>query len=215
MISRYEIVANEYFNAGGNNMVNISTVYDSQEKLLLFINIDEENVVVATRDIVREELPSKINAEDVIKTTIEMADYNIDDEHIDVELNTELLSIIDCCMLLYIQNKVAYTKRHYFVDVRQLPKSLRLTVTSDYIAWLEDHDEYIETDGYSIYKQPAYIDDKKQQLEQVLDLQLNDLMIEDLCIEWRSFYTRPTKYAGTIVVQMVRNYLEQQIYYAE
>ena len=48
MIKNYKIVAEEYVNNGGGNMVMVYTVWLPDEKRELYVNVDEENTTVTT-----------------------------------------------------------------------------------------------------------------------------------------------------------------------
>ena len=48
MIKNYKIVAEEYVNNGGGNMVMVYTVWLPDEKRMLYVNVDEENTTVTT-----------------------------------------------------------------------------------------------------------------------------------------------------------------------
>lgn len=48
MVKNYKIVAEEYVNNGGGNMVMVYTVWLPDEKRVLYVNVDEENTTVTT-----------------------------------------------------------------------------------------------------------------------------------------------------------------------
>lgn len=48
---------------------------------------------------------------------------------------------------------------------------------------------------------------KRELIESVLGVELFEVEIELLKIDWKAFYVNPEKYKGTIVVELIREYL--------
>lgn len=52
---------------------------------------------------------------------------------------------------------------------------------------------------------------KKKEIESLLDMRITDWMFKELGIYWKAFYEEPFKYRGTIVVPMVKQYINQRM----
>lgn len=156
---RYQTVTNDYVNTGGHIMVNITTVYDKQENKMLFIYINEEQLVVTNYDYIRNELPEDIPTEVFIQYRISRDDFTTDPS----PSNTDMLDIPEVladvmfyCLQQYIINYTNDTKQHVFMTVNQLPDSLYRQLSDNYIKWLNENDQLVETDGNRIYISADY-----------------------------------------------------------
>ena len=49
-----------------------------------------------------------------------------------------------------------------------------------------------------------------EDVEQVLGVELSMIEFENLWIDWNAFTREPHKYEGTVVVDMVKQYLEEE-----
>lgn len=166
MTKKFSIIDNEYFNTGGNCMVNITTVYNSQYKTMQYVYINEEYLVVASYDYIRNELPTELEANDFVLIEISQENFttepSFDNRHMDVIDDDTALLLLDC-MEAFIKGFVKHNRQHYFTTVDKLPNVLHKQVTDDYRHWLEERSQLVETDGEKIivdsrYKAPAEAD---------------------------------------------------------
>lgn len=160
MEKRFREVANEYINTGGGCMVDITTVWDKQRKGLLYVNINEDCLTVSTEDFIREELPETVDYDDVLLVSIDQAYFTTEpsfDNHDMNNIDDELAALMLDCLGNYIKNKVKHYKRNYFTTVDKLPNGLREQLTDDFIKWLNDRNQLVETDGYKIIFDNLYV----------------------------------------------------------
>ena len=52
---------------------------------------------------------------------------------------------------------------------------------------------------------------KKREIELVLDIRVTEWMVKELGIYWKAFYDDPFTFRGTVVVQMVKQYIYQRM----
>jgi hypothetical protein len=164
MTKTYSIVSNDYINTGGHCMVNITTVYDYQHKTLLYVNINEESIVVTTHDFIQSDLPGEIVIEDITLHDISQEHFttepSFDNNYMDEMTDDMVLLILDC-LEAFIKNKVKDEGRNYFTTYDKLPTVLAQQVTDDYRTWLDTHSQLIETDGYKIIVDERYTKELK------------------------------------------------------
>lgn len=200
MEKTYSIVSNEYFNTGGNCMVDITTVWSYPRKSLLYVYISDESLIVSTFDFIREELPGEITAEDVCLVdithecfTTEPAPDNSNMLSIDDETTLLLLD----CLEAYIKHSVKHSRRNYFTTVDKLPNGLREQLTNDYIKWLNENSQLVETDGYKVILDHRYFASSEndepnakaaKELKWHLDTCMPTVDIDDDEKPWEDFY---------------------------
>lgn len=161
MTKTYSIVSNEYVNTGGHIMVNITTVYDYKHKTLLYVNINEEWLTVTTHDIVQNELPGEMCADDVTLVEISQDDFTTEpsfDNHAMLAIDDDMASLMLDCMEAFIKNYVKDSRQNYFTTVDKLPNVLREQLTDEYLNWLNEREQLIETDGYKIIIDDRYVE---------------------------------------------------------
>lgn len=144
-------------------MVDITTVYDSVYKNLLYVYIDEEYLTLNTYDTIREEkLPADTCPNDYIIHCISQeyftTDPSFDNYHMD-EIDEDTAELFLSCMLTYIRNNVEHNKRNYFTTVDKLPNELHRQMTDSYTKWLESNDKLVETDGWQIIVDKQYFNE--------------------------------------------------------
>lgn len=162
----YQTIDNEYLNTGGNCMVDITTVYNRRYKMRQYVYINEEYLVVANYDYIRNELPDNASPEDYVMYEISQdaftTDPSFDNRSVD-EIDDDTALLLLSCLLSYIRNSVKHNRRNYFTTYDKLPNELAKLVTDSYRTWLDERSQLIETDGYKIivdshYHEPEVID---------------------------------------------------------
>lgn len=160
MTKKYSIVANEYENTGGNCMVNITTVYDYERKTMLYVNINEEALVVTTHDFIRNELPGELVIEDITLVDISQSYFTTEpapDNDAMLSIDDDMTMLLLDCLEAFIKNEVKHSGRNHFTTIDKLPTNLFQQLTDEYKDWLNENNRLVETDGYSIILDELYI----------------------------------------------------------
>lgn len=156
----YQIINNEYFNAGGNCMVHISDVYNSQLKRMQYVFINEEHLVVSKYDYIRNDFPQGTTTDDFVQYVIAMDDLTHEpsfDNYQMNELPEDIVELLFDCLLLFIREWCKYTGNTFTCRLDSLPNELYYKVTIEYSRWLAENELDPETDGYDIILHPDYI----------------------------------------------------------
>ena len=160
MAKNYQIINNEYFNTGGGCMVHITDVYDTQSKTMRYVFINEEYLVVASYDYVRNELPDGMDCEDFMMHSVELQHFtnepSFDTYHM-FELPEEITDLLFDCWLLYIRAYCKHTGKNLACRLDALPSELYDQVTREYSHWLAENELDPVTDGYRVIIHPEYI----------------------------------------------------------
>lgn len=159
MTKKFSIIDNEYLNTGGNCMVNITTVYNSEEKAMQYIYINEECLVIASYDYIRNEVPTELECDDFVLLDISQDDFTTEpsfDYIHKYEMDDDVAALLLDCMEAFIKNYVKHNKQNYFTTADKLPEVLYKQLTDDYIKWLNEREQLIETDGYKIIVDDRY-----------------------------------------------------------
>lgn len=159
MTENYQIINSEYLNTGGNCMVHISTVYFKPLKQTQYVYINEEWLVVASYDYIRNELPDGMDCEDFMMHSIELQYFTHEpsfDTHHMFELPEEVTELLFDCYLLFIRAYCKHTRDNYVCRLDALPNELYDQVTREYSHWLAEKELDPVTDGYRIILHPEY-----------------------------------------------------------
>lgn len=189
MTKKYQVMANEYLNTGGNCMVDITTVYDRERKSLLYVFINEEGLVISTEDFIRNELPDDINTDDFVLVDISHKAFTTEPSPEDfevVDLSYDDAQLLLGCLLTYIRNYVKHSGRNYFTTIDKLPVELYRQVSNDYSKWLDANDQMVETDGYKIIVDNRYYNELNYDTQN--EASAKDLLqLLDECLPTESF----------------------------
>lgn len=158
MTNNYQIMNNDYFNAGGNNMVNITDVYNRQLKKMQYVFFDETNAIIADYDYIRNELPTTTTYEDFIVECVAVEDISHEPAPVSswLDIGEDKAQLIFDCYLLFIREYCKYSKDNYICRLDSLPNELYDKVTREYSHWLAENGLDPVTDGYSIIIHPEY-----------------------------------------------------------
>lgn len=158
MTTNYQIMANDYFNTGGNCMVNITDVYDRQLKKMRYVFINEEHLVITDYDYIRNELPDDLKAEDFMQWCIPLENIShepaFDNDMCLLDENDAQL-VFDC-LTLFIKEWCKHTGKNFVCRLDALPNELYDQVTREYSHWLAEKELDPVTDGYHIILHPEY-----------------------------------------------------------
>lgn len=159
MTKNYQIISSEYLNTGGHCMVNITDVYNTKSKLMQYVFINEEWMVVSSYDYIRNELPDGMDCEDFMIHSIELQHFTHEpsfDNHQMNELPEEIVDLLFDCLQLFIREYCKYTKDTFICRLDALPNDLYNQVTREYSHWLAENELDPVTDGYRIIVDPRY-----------------------------------------------------------
>lgn len=159
MATNYQIINDEYLNTGGNCMVHITDVYDTQSKTMRYVFINEEYLVVASYDYIRNEPPDGMDCEDFIMHSVELQHFTHKPSfvtHHMFELPEEITELLFDCYLLFIRAYCKYTSKNYECRLDALPSELYNKVSREYSHWLAEKELDPVTDGYNIIIHPEY-----------------------------------------------------------
>lgn len=159
MTNNYQIINNEYFNAGGHCMVNITDVYNKQLKTMQHVFINEEYLVVASYDYVRNICPDDMDCDDFVVHSIELQQFTHEpsfDNHSMNNMPEDIVDLLSDCLLLFIREWCKYTKDNFICRLDSLPKELYDQVSREYSHWLAENELDPVTDGYKIIIDEQY-----------------------------------------------------------
>lgn len=160
MTKNYQVINNEYLNTGGNCMVHISTVYFKPLTQTQYVYINEEYLIVANYDYIRNELPHATTTDDFVLYAVAMENFTHEpsfDTHHMFELPEEITELLFDCYLLFIRAYCKYTSKNYECRLDALPSELYDQVTREYSHWLAENELDPVTDGYHIVLHPQYV----------------------------------------------------------
>lgn len=141
-------------------MVNITTVYNSELKTMQYVYINEELLVIASYDYIRNELPTELEPDDFVILEISQENFTTEPSYDYItkyDMDDDVATLLLDCMEAYIKNYVKDTGHHYFTSADKLPEVLYKQLTDDYRHWLEENNQLVETDGYKIIVDERYI----------------------------------------------------------
>lgn len=135
----YKMLDNTYLNTGGGCMVNITTIFDRNNKKTLYVMTNEEGGTLCSADYIRF---------DVDYDEVDMIDYfsydTIEPQHCFFELYQD-------CWREYAKADFKHFKNYSRVPIKFLPEDLKSQLTSDYIAWCNDEsDGCVESNGNNV-----------------------------------------------------------------
>ena len=141
----YKMLDNVYLNTGGGCMVNITTIFDLNNKKTLYVMINEEGGTLCSADYIRFD----IDYDEV--DTIDSFSYDtIEPQHCFFELYQD-------CWREYAKADFKRFKNYSRVPIKFLPEDLNSQLTSDYIAWCnEERGGCVESDGISVVMDDNY-----------------------------------------------------------
>lgn len=140
-------------------MVHITDVYNKQSKTMQYVFINEELLVVASYDYIRNELPDGANYEEIMTHCVEMESFTHEPSFDNNEMNNlpeEIAELLFDCYLLFIKEYCKYTKDNYSCRLDSLPNELYDQVSREYSHWLAENNLDPVTDGYKIIVDERY-----------------------------------------------------------
>lgn len=141
----YKMLDNEYWNSGGGCMVNITTIFDLDNKKTLYVMLNEEGGTLCSADYIRFD----VDYDEV--DTIDSFSYDtIEPQHCFFELYQD-------CWREYAKADFKKYQNYSRVPLKFLPEDLKSQLTADYIAWCnEESDGCIETNGNRVVMDDNY-----------------------------------------------------------
>jgi len=127
-------------------MVEIITAIDKQQASVVYVIADNDGCTISTVDFIQFEIDSDV----LDKAILHNGTYTeIFDE---LEAYGDLHLLVEDAWLSYIKSICKHTGRHMYVDLDVLPMVLKELLTPQYIKWLIDKEQLVETDGYTVFK---------------------------------------------------------------
>ena len=140
-------------------MVNITDVYNKQSKTMQHVFINEEYLVVASYDYIRNICPDDKDCDDFVIHSVEMQHFTHEPSFDNFQMNNlpeDIVELLSDCLLLFIREWCKYTKDNFICRLDSLPKELYDQVTREYSHWLAENELDPVTDGYSIIVDNRY-----------------------------------------------------------
>lgn len=140
-------------------MVDITTVYDEEQKRILYVYVNEEYLVIATYDYVRNEIPDGLDYDQLITVELDRKYFTTDPSYDNHQMNCladEIVQLLLGCELSFIRHYCEHTKDSYYTTVTALPNELYKQLTNDYVKWLDSNNQLVKTDGYKIIVDERY-----------------------------------------------------------
>ena len=159
MEKRFTVVDNEYLNTGGHCMIDVSAVYDSQQKRTLYMYVGNDWLTLTAYDYLRTEIHGCLSAEDFLLYAVEESNFTTEPDPMNrqmLDMPEEYFDLFNYGMLSYIKNKFKYDHQLTKTTVENLPLELRHKVSDDYAAWLSDNNLLVTTDGEHIIVENDY-----------------------------------------------------------
>lgn len=140
-------------------MVHITDVYNKQSKTMQYVYINEEWMIVASYDYIRNICPDDMDYEDFMVASIETQNLTHEpsfDNHQMNDLPEEVAELLFDCFKLFIREWCKYTGDGFICRLDSLPNELYDQVSREYSHWLAEKALDPVTDGYKIFIHPQY-----------------------------------------------------------
>lgn len=198
MEKRFKELSNEYFNAGGNCMVDITTLYDFKRGMTIYMLVNDEYMILTTYDYVRNDIPDDMVDADFILYSIATNAFTTEPGPANtdmLEMPEEYFTLFDYGKLSFIRNTAEHSGKSFLTTVDALPTILHRMVPDDYAEWLSDNMQLVATDGKQIIFDEQYLTTQYDNngraavaLNKILDNMMPTCSVDDDIQPWDEFY---------------------------
>ena len=190
MSKRFIVTNHEFINTGGGIMVSVFSVYDTVDNVTRYVLCNEEGFALQTVNTVTMDAHDIVS--DEMMDSIIVGNWTWDmltsepshGQHLFTEEEFELYKF---CQFEYYRRYCKYFNTTVNLSLEDLPFEMHNQLSFDYITWLIEEGQLVETDGYkaiinSRYTPPApdYSprEDLERQLQEIKDFRkwFNDLV---------------------------------------
>jgi hypothetical protein len=193
MEKRFIVTDHNYLNTGGNCMVSIFAVYDTQENVSRWVIANEEGFSLQTADTISN-CDFQMDCDEIMDKVL-LGNWNWSalttepcwDQHLFEDDEWELYKY---CQFEFYKKDCKYFNNKVRLAVNELPNDLYRKLSDEYVSWANDTGSGCLTDGYDVFMddnyEPEYFepedynphDDLERQLQEIKNFRkwFNDLI---------------------------------------
>lgn len=155
---KFMVTDHNYINTGGNTMISVFAVYDSEANVTRWVIANEDGFWWQTADTISSELQLD---SDELYNKIVLGEWQWDalvcdpcwDQHLFEDDEFELFKY---CEFEFYKKDCKYFNTKVRIDTNRLPTDLFIRLSSEYLMWAELEGVGCLTDGYDVFMDDAY-----------------------------------------------------------